>query len=132
MQENWRKTQSLFSKLIIAPPFLEQYLKKISKLQIGFPKGHFTSEEGNLNYFSTYINHRKAILTKIIDITKIITKNNFDIDNTNILKGVEEEKTIIFIHNFYLAAITKDNLEIIFKKYSDEKIRKKFKTNIVR
>ena len=33
--------------------------------------------------------------------TQNLLKKNFDIDATNILKGVEEEKTNIFIQNFF-------------------------------
>ena len=136
MSQSWLKTQSLFSKLITEPPLVEKFLKRPSPRYIftmiintmkktGFPKGLFTPEEEDLKYFSADINHRKAFLIKVIDITKIITKNNFEIDITNILKGVEEEKTNIFLQNFYLAAITKGNFEIIIKKYLDEKSQEK-------
>ena len=46
---------------------------------------------------------------------KLLQKKNFDIDITNILIGVEEEITNIFLQNFYLAAITKENFEISLK-----------------
>ena len=136
MSQSWQKTQSLFSKLITEPPLVEKFLKRPSPRYIftmiintmkktGFPKGLFTPKEEDLKYFSADINHRKAFLTKVIDITKIITKNNFEVEITNILKGVEEEKTNIFLQNFYLAATTKDNFEIIIKKYLDEKSQEK-------
>jgi hypothetical protein len=46
------------------------------------------------------LNHKKEFLKKVIDITKIITKINFDVDVDIIVKGLEPEKTHIFLQNF--------------------------------
>ena len=87
----------------------------------GFPKGLFTPEEENVEYFSADVNHKRAFFKKLIDITKIVTKANFDIDIDNILKGLEEEKTNIFLQYFYIAATSKINTELIIKNYLKEK-----------
>ncbi len=111
MSQPWQKTQSLFSKLITYPPLVEKYLKRPAPKYIftlvintmkktGFPKGLFTREEQDIEYFSADINHKRAFFNKLIDITKIATKNNIDINVENILKGLEEEKTNIFLQNF--------------------------------
>ena len=94
MSQPWQKTQSLFSKLITSPPLGEKYLKRpppkyIFTLVIntmkktGFPKGLFTKEEANVDYFSADINHKRAFFNKL--------------NVENILKGLEEEKTNIFL-----------------------------------
>ena len=111
MSQPWQKTQSLFSKLITYPPLVEKYLKRPAPKYIftlvintmkktGFPKGLFTREEQDIEYFSADVNHKRAFFNKLIDITKIATKNNIDINVENILKGLEEEKTNIFLQNF--------------------------------
>ena len=103
-----QKTQMLFSKLVSSPPLIEKYLKRPSPRYIftlvintfkkaGFPRGLFTPEEGKEEYFSSDVKHKRAFLGKVIYITKILCKTNFDIDITNILKGTEEEKTHIFL-----------------------------------
>ena len=108
MSQPWQKTQSLFSKLITSPPLGEKYLKRpppkyIFTLVIntmkktGFPRGLFTQEEENVDYFLADINHKRVFFNKLIDITKMATKNNIDINVENILKGLEEEKTNIFL-----------------------------------
>ena len=63
----------------------------------GFLRGLFTQEEENVDYFSADINHKRAFFNKLIDITKMVIKNNIDINVENILKGLEEEKTNIFL-----------------------------------
>ena len=40
-------------------------------------------------------------MKKVIDITRLITKNNFPLDITKMLKGEEAKKTNIFLQNFY-------------------------------
>ena len=127
MSQTWQKTQELFSKIIKSPPLIERYLKRPSSEYVftlimntmkvtGFPKGLFTQEEENVVYFMDNINNQKKILDKVINITKIVTENHFEIDSMNILKGLNEEKTHIFLQNFYLAATTK-NKEIIIDNF---------------
>lgn len=109
--QNWQKTKDLFSKIITDPPLIEKYLKRpppkyIFKLIIntmkksGFPKGLFSPEEETMEYFMAEINHRKQIFKKIIDITKIVTKINLDIDIENILKGMKQIKQIYYYKIF--------------------------------
>ena len=127
-QEPWKKTQALFSKIITIPPLLEKYLKRPSPKYIyslvmntmkktGFPKGLFTSEEEKEEYFMSDINHKAQFLTKVIDITKLVTKINFDINIKNVLSGLETEKTNILLQNFYTAATSKMNFAPIIYKY---------------
>lgn len=129
--QNWQKTKDLFSKIITDPPLIEKYLKRpppkyIFKLIIntmkktGFPKGLFSPEEETMEYFMAEINHRKQIFKKIIDITKIVTKINLDIDIENILKGMEADKTNILLQNFYQAATTNINSKSIIDKYLND------------
>ena len=89
----------------------------------GFLRGLFTQEEENVDYFSADINHKRVIFNKLIDITKMVIKNNIDINVENILKGLEEEKTNIFLQNFYLASTNNANTELIIKQYLEIKIR---------
>ena len=56
-------------------------------------------------------------MKKVIDITRLITKNNFPLDITKMLKGEEAEKTNIFLKNFYKAATSKSDKERIIKNY---------------
>lgn len=67
--------------------------------ETGFPKGLFTEEEQNINYFMSDINHQKEFMNKVIDITKIVTKEIFDINIETMLEGNEEE-TNKFIAKF--------------------------------
>ena len=140
MSQPWQKTQSLFSKLITSPPLVEKYLKRpppkyIFTLVIntmkktGFPRGLFTQEEENVDYFSADINHKRAFFNKLIDITKMVIKNNIDINVENILKGLEEEKINIFLQNFYLASTNNANTELIIKQYLKDKNKDKIKIN---
>jgi hypothetical protein len=111
-EEPWQKTKELFSGIISAPPLIEKYLKRPSPKYIfnlvintmnktGFPKGLFTPEEEKEKYFMSDVNHKKEFLTKIIDITKLITKINLEINLKNILTGLEPEKTNILLQYFY-------------------------------
>ena len=128
MVEPWQKTQELFSKIIKTPPLIERYLKRPSPEYIftlimntmkvtGFPKGLYTSEEENVIYFMDNINNQKKIIDKAINITRIATENNFEIDSMDILQGLQEEKTHIFLQNFYLAATTAKNKETVKRKF---------------
>ena len=127
-EEPWKKTKELFSKIISTPPLIEKYLKRPSPKYIfslvintmnktGFPKGLFTPEEEKEKYFMSDVNHKKEFLTKIIDITKLITKINLEIDLKNILTGLEPEKTNILLQNFYTAATSKINFAPIITNY---------------
>jgi len=140
MSQPWQKTQSLFSKLITAPPLVEKYLKRPTPRYIftlvintmkktGFPRGLFTPEEENVEYFSADKNHEISFFNKLIDITKMVIKNNIDINVENILKGLEEEKTNIFLQNFYLASTNNANTELIIKQYLKDKNKDKIKIN---
>ena len=126
--EYWKNTQKLFSTILIFTPLLEKYLKRPSPKYIfalvintmqktGFPKGLFTLKEENIEYFMADLNHKKEFLKKVIDITKIITKINFDVDIDNIVKGLEPEKTNIFLPNFYKVATTKTDFKPIIDIY---------------
>ena len=109
--EYWKNTLKLFSTILIFTPLLEKYLKSPSPKYIftlvintmqktGFPKGLFTLKEKTIEQFMADLNHKKEFLKKVIDITKIITKINFDVDVDIIVKGLEPEKTHIFLQNF--------------------------------
>ena len=141
MSQYWQKTQALFSKIIAEPPLTEKYLKrsppkfiflliKNTMEKTGFPKGLFTPEEETIEYFSADIENKKSIITKAIDITKLVTKTNFTIDIKDVMKGLEVEKTNIFLQYFYLAAtINIDTKPIINKYLTDMKIKKESKEN---
>ena len=83
----------------------------------GFPKGLFTPEEENVVYFMDNINNQKKIINKVINITSLATGTNLEIDYADILKGLKEEQTHIFLQNFYLAATTTKNKEEIISNY---------------
>ena len=136
MSQSWQKTQSLFSKLITDPPLKERYLKRPSPRYIfdlvintmkktGFPKGLFTPEEENGDYFMADSSHKRAFFNKLIDIMKIISKKDLDINIESIFKGSEEEKTNIFLQNFYYIATSNINKEAIIKQYLNDKKKKK-------
>ena len=141
MSQPWQKTQELFSKIIKTPPLIERYLKKPSPEYIftlimntmkatGFPKGLFTPEEENVVYFMDNINNQKKIINKVINITRIATENNFEIDTIDIINGLKEENTHIFLQYFYLAATTTKNKETIISKYTlNNKKEEDFNTN---
>ena len=128
MAQPWQKTQELLSKIIKSPPLIERYLKRPSPEYIftlfmntmkvtGFPKGLFTPEEENVVYFMDNTNNQKKIINKVIDITSLATGTNLEIDYADILKGLKEEQTHIFLQNFYLAATTTKNKEEIISNY---------------
>lgn len=141
MEQYWQKTKALFSNIITEPPLKEKYLKKPPPKFIfllikntmektGFPKGLFTPEEETIEYFSASVEHKKSIITKAIDITKIVTKTNFTIDIKDILKGLEVEKTNTFLQYFYTAATSNFDTKPIINKYlMDMKIKKELNEN---
>ena len=92
----------------------------------GFPKGLFTQEEESFRYFWEDIGHQQEFINKVIDITKIVTKVNFDINIENILKSVEVEKTNIFLKNFYKAATSNINARLIIEKIINDRKKKAF------
>ena len=96
----------------------------------GFPKGLFTSEEEDHKYFEADAHHKLDILQKVIDITKIVMNENFDIKCTNILKGEQPEKTNYFLQLFYKTATNgKDNTPLI-QKYLEKKNKKEDKKKL--
>ena len=55
----------------------------------------------------------------MINITRIATENNFEIDTIDIINGLKEENTHRFLQYFYLAATTTiNNKETIKIKYT--------------
>ena len=135
MSDYWSKTGELFGKLIEKPKMHEKLLKKPPPKYIydivmntmkktGFPKGLFTDDEMNVKYFESDAKHKVEILQKVIDITKIVTGENFEIKCTDILKGANPEKTNNFLQLFYTAATNgKDNSKFI-EKYLEHKKKK--------
>ena len=75
----------------------------------GFPNGLFTEEDKKIEHFKASPEHKKEFMKKVIDITRLITNNNFPLDITKMLKGEEAEKTNIFLQNFYKAATSKSD-----------------------
>ena len=92
----------------------------------GFPKGLLTQEEESFRYFWENIEHQKDFISKVIDITKIVTEVKFDINIENILKSVEVEKTNIFLKNFYKASTSNINARPIIEKYLIDRKSKTF------
>lgn len=135
MADYWSKTGKLFGGLIEKPKMTDKLLKKPPPKYIydiilntmkktGFPKGLFTPEEEDHKYFEADARHKMDILQKVIDITKIVMNENFDIKCTNILKGEQPDKTNYFLQLFYAAATNgKDNTPLI-NKYLEKKNKK--------
>ena len=109
---DWKETYNMFNSLIQTPKMTEKLLKRPPPLYIydiimntmkktGFPKGLFTTDEENKDYFKSNPNNKLDILQKAIDITRIVMNEYFDIKCTDILKGVETEKTNYFLQSFY-------------------------------
>ena len=75
-------------------------------------------------YFEADPHHKLAILQKVVDITKIVVNENFEIKCTNILKGEQPDKTNHFLQMFYKAATNgKDNTPLI-QKYLENQNKK--------
>ena len=92
-----------------------------------FPKGLLSDQEMDHKYFEADPHHKLAILQKVIDITRIVMSENFDIKTTNILKGEQPDKTNYFLQMFYKAATNgKDNTPLI-QKYLENKASKETK-----
>ena len=119
MANNWKETQQLFSKLISDPPLEQKFLQKPAPTYIfkivlnimkktGFPNGLYTEQEKNLEYFKANIENKEQFMKKVVEVTRLVTKNNFPLDIFKMLKGEETEKTNVFLQNFYKAA-TSDN-----------------------
>ena len=137
MAENWKKTSDLFSKLIDKPKMTEKLLKRPPPKYVyeiilntqkatGFPKGLLTAEEEDAKVYEKLGTKEKAeLFQKVIDITKIVLNESFEIKSTDILKGVECDKTNYFLQCFHKAATNgKDKSEFI-KKYLAHKAKKK-------
>ena len=136
MSDYWSKTGELFGKLIDKPKMHEKLLKKPPPKYIydiimntmkktGFPKGLFTSQEEDVKFFESDARHKLEILQKVIDITKIVTNENFEIKCSNILKGEEPNKTNYFLQKFYEAATNGNDNSKFIKKYLYHKNKKK-------
>ena len=136
MSDYWSKTGELFGKLIDKPKMHEKLLKKPPPKYIydiimntmkktGFPKGLFTSQEEDVKFFESDARHKLEILQKVIDITKIVTNENFEIKCSNILKGEEPNKTNYFLQKFYEAATNGNDNSKFIQKYLDHKNKKK-------
>ena len=136
MSDYWSKTGELFGKLIEKPKMHEKLLKKPPPKYIydivmntmkktGFPKGLFTSQEEDVKFFESDARHKLEILQKVIDITKIVTNENFEIKCSNILKGEEPNKTNYFLQKFYEAATNGNDNSKFIQKYLAHKNKKK-------
>ena len=138
MADYWSETGKLFSSLIEKPKMTEKLLKKPPPKYIydiilntmnktNFPKGLLSDQEMDHKYFEADPHHKLAILQKVIDITKIVMNENFDIKTTNILKGEQPDKTNYFLRMFYKAATNgKDNTPLI-QKYLENQTKKETK-----
>ena len=138
MADYWTETGKLFGSLIEKPKMTEKLLKKPPPKYIydiilntmkktNFPKGLLTDQEMDHKYFEADPHHKLAILQKVIDITRIVMSENFDIKTTNILKGEQPDKTNYFLQMFYKAATNgKDNTPLI-QKYLENKASKETK-----
>ena len=138
MSDYWSETGKLFGSLIEKPKMTEKLLKKPPPKYIydiilntmkktNFPNGLLTDQEMDHKYFEADPHHKIGILQKVIDITKIVMNENFDIKTTNILKGEQPEKTNYFLQLFYKAATNgKDNSPLI-QKYLENQTKKEIK-----
>ena len=139
MADYWSETGKLFSSLIEKPKMTEKLLKKPPPKYIydiilntmnktNFPKGLLSDQEMDHKYFEADPHHKLAILQKVIDITKIVMNENFDIKTTNILKGEQPDKTNYFLRMFYKAATNgKVNTPLILK-YLENQTKKERKS----
>ena len=135
MADYWTETGKMFSSLIEKPKMIEKLLKKPPPKYIydiilntmkktNFPKGLLTDQEMDHKYFEADPHHKLAILQKVVDITKIVVNENFEIKCTNILKGEQPDKTNHFLQMFYKAATNgKDNTPLI-QKYLENQNKK--------
>ena len=138
MADYWSETGKLFSSLIEKPKMTEKLPKKPPPKYIydiilntmnktNFPKGLLNDQEMDHKYFEADPHHKLAILQKVIDITKIVMNENFEIKTTNILKGEQPDKTNYFLRMFYKAATNgKDNTPLI-EKYLENQTKKEVK-----
>ena len=128
MSEYWFETKNLYMNLLDRPPLKEKYLKKpspkyifcliINTLKItGFPLGLFSEEEQSLEYFLEDVENKRIFLTKVIELTEIIIKENFGINIDNILKGKECDKTHKFLQNLYNIATSGVDYSSVIEKY---------------
>ena len=116
----------MHEKLLKKPP--PKYIYDIvmnTMKKTGFPKGLFTSQEEDVKFFESDARHKLEILQKVIDITKIVTNENFEIKCSNILKGEEPNKTNYFLQKFYEAATNGNDNSKFIQKYLDHKNKKK-------
>ena len=142
MSDYWSETGKMLGSLIEQPKMDEKLLKRPPPKYIydivlntmkktNFPKGLLTEEEMEQKYWKADHRHKFDILKKIVDITRIVMNEYFEIKVTDILTGKEPEKTNYFLRMFYKAATNgKDNTPLI-KKYlkllENKKIEEKIK-----
>ena len=111
MAKNWQKIQTLFSKVITPPLLQEEYLKspspnylygliKNTMNKTGFLNGLFSPEEEATKYFIAKKEHKIKFFTKVIDITKIITKTNFNLDYFKYIKLFRSRRNIYIFRKF--------------------------------
>lgn len=78
----------------------------------------------NGKYFDQDPKNKMEILQKVIDITRVVTNEKFEVKTTSILKGEEPAKTNYFLQMFHKAATNgKDNSKFI-EKYLDHRRKK--------
>ena len=115
MKEEYLKSPS--------PNYLFDLIKNTMNIT-GFLKGLFTPEEETTKYFKAKKENKIKFFTKVIDITKIITKVNFTIEISNLLNSSNVDQTYIFLENFYKASIINIDTKRIINKYLKD-IKKK-------
>ena len=82
-------------------------------------------------FFEADPRNKLEIFQKVIEISKIVTNENFEIKCTNILKGEEPDKTNYFLQMFFKAATNgKDNSKFI-QKYLEHR-KKKSEEKLIR
>ena len=135
MADYWTETGKMFSSLIEKPKMTEKLLKKPPPKYIydiilntmkktNFPKGLLTDQEMDHKYFEADPHHKLAILQKVVDITKIVVNENFEIKCTNILKGEQPDKTNHFLQMFYKAATNGKDNTLLIQKYLENQNKK--------
>ena len=138
MADYWTETGKMFSSLIEKPKMTEKLLKKPPPKYIydiilntmkktNFPKGLLTDQEMDHKYFEADPYHKLAILQKVVDITRIVVNENFDIKCSNILKGEQPDKTNYFLQMFYKAATNGNDNTPLIQKYLENQNKKEAK-----
>ena len=138
MADYWTETGKMLGSLIEKPKMTEKLLKKPPPKYIydiilntmkktNFPKGLLTDQEMDHKYFEADPHHKLAILQKVVDITRIVVNENFDIKCSNILKGEQPDKTNYFLQMFYKAATNGNDNTPLIQKYLETQNKKETK-----